>query len=211
MTIELDYNGSKGSNLQANLLNINQVPLSAVNDLIARLGPTAAVALLNMQANSPQAVAAGIKIPYANFTNPSIQTTRSVAQALRPYPQYNDHQHDQQRRRQNRQVDVSRRGHQADAADDARVHVPGKLHVLEADDQRRHVQRQHRLDGHRAARARILDRPPGSDALDQAQHRARAAVGTRQAMAQRRRAEPHPRRMANRGGAEPTAADSRWA
>ena len=88
MTVEVDYNGSKGSNLQANLLNINQVPLSAVNDLIARLGPTAAVALLNMQANSPQAVAAGIKIPYANFTNPAVQTTRSVAQALRPFPQY---------------------------------------------------------------------------------------------------------------------------
>ena len=35
MTVEVDYNGSKGSNLQANLLNINQVPLSAVNDLIA--------------------------------------------------------------------------------------------------------------------------------------------------------------------------------
>ena len=41
-----------------------------------------------MQANSAQAVAAGIKIPYANFTNPAIQTTRSVAQALRPFPQY---------------------------------------------------------------------------------------------------------------------------
>ncbi len=88
MTLELDYNGSKGSNLQANLLNINQVPLAAVNDLIARYGAAGAVALLNMPANSAQAVAAGIKIPYANFTNPSVQTTRSVAQALRPYPQY---------------------------------------------------------------------------------------------------------------------------
>ncbi len=88
MTVEVDYNGSKGSRLQANLLNLNQVPLAAVNDLIARLGPTAAVALLSMQANSAQAVAAGIKIPYANFTNPAVQTTRSVSQALRPFPQY---------------------------------------------------------------------------------------------------------------------------
>jgi hypothetical protein len=88
MTVEVDYNGSKGSRLQANLLNMNQVPLATVNDLIARLGPTAAVALLSMQANSPQAVAAGIKIPYPNFTNPAVQTTRSVAQALRPFPQY---------------------------------------------------------------------------------------------------------------------------
>ena len=67
MTIEVDYNGSKGTNLQANLLNLNQVPLSAVNDLISRLGPTAAVALLSMQANSAQAVAAGIKIPVCEF------------------------------------------------------------------------------------------------------------------------------------------------
>ncbi len=41
-----------------------------------------------MPANSAQAAAAGIKIPYANFTNPAVQTTRSVAQALRPFPQY---------------------------------------------------------------------------------------------------------------------------
>ena len=88
MTIELDYNGSKGSRLQANLLNINQVPLAAVNDLIARFGTAGAISLLNMPANSPQAVAAGIKIPYANFTNPAVQNVRSVAQALRPFPQY---------------------------------------------------------------------------------------------------------------------------
>ena len=35
MTLEVDYNGSKGTNLQANLLNINQVPLSAVNGTAA--------------------------------------------------------------------------------------------------------------------------------------------------------------------------------
>src|SRR6185295_7382657 len=34
------------------------------------------------------AVAAGIAPPYPNFTNPAVQTSRSVAQALRPYPQY---------------------------------------------------------------------------------------------------------------------------
>ena len=90
MTVELDYNGSRGSRLQANLLNINQVPLSVVNDLISRLGATGAVALLNSQVTSPAAVAAGIKVPYPNFTNPAFQSVRTVAQALRPYPQYNN-------------------------------------------------------------------------------------------------------------------------
>ena len=88
LTVEVDYNGVYGSHLQAGLLNPNQVPMSVVNDLIARLGPTAAVALLNLQITSPPAVAAGIKTPYPNFTNPAVQTTRSVAQALRPFPQY---------------------------------------------------------------------------------------------------------------------------
>src|SRR6266566_319425 len=82
LSVEVDYNGSRGRDLQANLLNVNQVPLSTVNDLIARLGTTAAIALLNSQANSAAAVAAGIKIPYANFTDPAVQTSRSVAQAL---------------------------------------------------------------------------------------------------------------------------------
>ena len=88
MTLEVDYNGSKGTNLQGNLLNLNQVPLSVVNDLIARFGAAGAVALLNSQITSATAVAAGITPPYPNFTNPAVQTTRSVAQALRPFPQY---------------------------------------------------------------------------------------------------------------------------
>jgi Carboxypeptidase regulatory-like domain len=90
MTVEVDYNGSKGSNLQANLLNTNQVPLSVVNDLITRFGAAGAVTLLNSAVTSPAAVAAGIKVPYANFTNPALQTNRNVAQALRPFPQYNN-------------------------------------------------------------------------------------------------------------------------
>ena len=76
----------EGTNLQGNLLNLNQVPLSVVNDLIARFGTAGAVALLNSQITSTTAVAAGITPPYPNFTNPAVQTTRSVAQALRPFP-----------------------------------------------------------------------------------------------------------------------------
>ena len=89
MTVELDYNGSKGSRLQANLLNLNQVPLATVNDLISRYGVAGAISLLNSDITSPAAVAAGIKVPYPNFTNPAFQNVRSVAQSLRPYPQYN--------------------------------------------------------------------------------------------------------------------------
>jgi hypothetical protein len=88
LSVEVDYNGVYGSHLQANLLNANQVPMSVVNDLVARYGPTGARDLLNSQITSAAAVNAGIRPPYPNFTNASVQTLRTVAQALRPYPQY---------------------------------------------------------------------------------------------------------------------------
>src|SRR6185295_9626651 len=76
------------SHLQAGLLQPNQVPFSVVNDLIARLGVAATTTLLNASVTSPAAVAAGIKVPYPAFTT-SAQTSKTVAQALRPFPQYN--------------------------------------------------------------------------------------------------------------------------
>ena len=88
LSVELDYNGVYGSDLQSGLLNPNQVPMSVVNDLVARFGPTGARDLLNSQITSAAAVAAGIRVPYPNFTNPNVQRSRTVAQALRPYPQY---------------------------------------------------------------------------------------------------------------------------
>ena len=88
MTLEFDYNGVYGSDLQAGLLNPNQVPMSVVNDLIAKYGAAQTVTLLNSQITSAAAIAAGFKPPYPNFTNPAVQTSRTVAQSLRPYPQY---------------------------------------------------------------------------------------------------------------------------
>jgi hypothetical protein len=88
LIVEVNYNGSYGSHLQAGLLNPNQVPMSIVDDLVARYGPAGAVTLLNSQITSPLAVAAGIRVPYPEFTNPAIQRSRTVAQALRPFPQY---------------------------------------------------------------------------------------------------------------------------
>ncbi len=49
---------------------------------------TAAVSLLNSSVTSAAAQAAGIRIPYPNFTNPAFQRSMTVGQALRPYPQY---------------------------------------------------------------------------------------------------------------------------
>jgi hypothetical protein len=88
LILELDYNGVRGSYLQSGLLNPNQVPMSVVNDLIARFGPIGARDLLNSSITSAAAVAAGITPPYPNFTNAAVQRSRTVAQALRPFPQY---------------------------------------------------------------------------------------------------------------------------
>jgi hypothetical protein len=67
---------------------LNQVPTPIWNDLVGRYGSTGARDLLRANITSSQAVAAGIPIPYPNFTNASVQATRTVNQALRPYPQY---------------------------------------------------------------------------------------------------------------------------
>ena len=88
MIVEATYNGTSGSHLQTGLVNINQVPMSIVNGLIAKYGAAQAITLLNSSITSPAAVSAGIPIPYANFTNPGVQRTMTVAQALRPFPQY---------------------------------------------------------------------------------------------------------------------------
>jgi hypothetical protein len=88
LTGDIEYNGSYGYHLQAGLMNPNQVPLAGVNDLIARYGVTETIALLQSDISSARAVAAGIKAPYPNFTNPAVQRVRTVAQALRPFPQF---------------------------------------------------------------------------------------------------------------------------
>lgn len=65
------YVGQRANSLPGNLENLNQVPVEFL-----RLGNT-----LNADINSALAQQAGIRAPYAGFTG-------SVAQALRPYPQY---------------------------------------------------------------------------------------------------------------------------
>lgn len=69
--LDLGYVGSRSLRLPSGLENLNQVDISRL-----ALGNT-----LNSDINSAAAVAAGIPLPYAGFTG-------SVAQALRPYPQY---------------------------------------------------------------------------------------------------------------------------
>jgi hypothetical protein len=86
--VEVNYNASIGIGLPANNLNMNQIPTSIYNDLVSRFGPTEANNILRAQATAANAVAAGVRIPYANFTNPAVQLNRTAGQALRPFPQY---------------------------------------------------------------------------------------------------------------------------
>lgn len=72
MVVEASYVGTHGTRQNAYLLsNINQVDPKYLS-----LG-----SVLTQNVNSPAAVAAGIKVPYPGFNG-------TVAQALRPYPQY---------------------------------------------------------------------------------------------------------------------------
>lgn len=83
--IEAAYNANVGSHLQTGLLNYNQVPTRYLDQFVSQYGPTQALALLRADILSDQARAANIPIPYPNFVN---QRVRTVNQALRPYPQY---------------------------------------------------------------------------------------------------------------------------
>ena len=86
--LEATYNASMGTHLPANNINLNQIPKAVYDDLVARYGPTQANTILRAQVTDALAVNAGIRPPYANFTNASIQTNRTAGQALRPFPQY---------------------------------------------------------------------------------------------------------------------------
>jgi len=71
--LDAAYVGQHGVNLVGSLSNLNQVPSHYLS-----LGP-----LLTADITDPAAAAAGIFAPYAGFTG-------SVAQALRPYPQFSN-------------------------------------------------------------------------------------------------------------------------
>jgi hypothetical protein len=68
---DVAYVGNKGTRLGTALFNLNEL-----DPRFLSLGN-----LLTLPVTSPQAIAAGIPLPYAGFKG-------SVAQALRPYPQY---------------------------------------------------------------------------------------------------------------------------
>ena len=73
IAVEASYVGTQGHRLYDGRLNMNQL-----NPAYLALGN-----VLNAQITSPQAQQAGIKSPYPGFTG-------TVAQALRPYPQYQE-------------------------------------------------------------------------------------------------------------------------
>jgi outer membrane receptor protein involved in Fe transport len=87
-TIEVAYNANVGVHLQSGVVNLNQVPTAIWDSLVTRLGFTNARTLLGAQANSQLARDNGIVVPYPQFNDASVQQVRTVAQALRPYPQY---------------------------------------------------------------------------------------------------------------------------
>ncbi|MBI3427400.1 MAG: TonB-dependent receptor [Acidobacteria bacterium] len=87
-TIEVAYNGNAGAHLQSGVVNLNQVPTATWDSLVSKLGFTNAAALLRAAANSQLARDNGIVVPFPQFNDASIQQVRTVAQALRPYPQY---------------------------------------------------------------------------------------------------------------------------
>jgi hypothetical protein len=86
--IEVGYNATVGAHLQTGVVNLNQVPTAIWESYVNKLGVAGATALFNSDATSQLARDNGIVLPYPQFSDPAIQQQRTVAQALRPYPQY---------------------------------------------------------------------------------------------------------------------------
>ncbi len=79
MVAEIAYSGVMGEHLQTELLDYNQINPS----YLTAFGTVAqSVTVLNSQITSATANAAGVPAPFPAFTG-------TVAQALRPFPQYN--------------------------------------------------------------------------------------------------------------------------
>ncbi len=85
---EVAYNANVGAHLQTGLVNLNQVPTAIWQSFVNKLGVAGATTLFNAQATSQLAKDNGIVLPYPQFADPAIQRQRTVRQALRPYPQY---------------------------------------------------------------------------------------------------------------------------
>jgi hypothetical protein len=84
MVADIGYNGVMGSHLQTQLLQYNQIPSSY---LTAFGTVTQSIAVLNSRIGSPLANQYGITAPYPTFVS-QWGTRATVAQALKPYPQY---------------------------------------------------------------------------------------------------------------------------
>jgi hypothetical protein len=79
MFAEIQYSGVMGEHLQTELLDYNQINPS----YLTKFGTVAqSITVLNSQITSATGKASGVPLPYPTFTG-------TVAQALRPYPQYN--------------------------------------------------------------------------------------------------------------------------
>ena len=79
MVAEIQYSGVMGEHLQASLLDYNQISPSY---LTAFGTVPQSITVLNSSITSAAGIASGVKLPYPGFTG-------TVAQTLRPYPQYN--------------------------------------------------------------------------------------------------------------------------
>jgi hypothetical protein len=86
-TLEVGYNANIGTHVQTGILNLNQVPTATMQDMFNRFGATQALALMRMDITSAQVAAAGYREPFPGFKQ-LWGGSATLAQALRPYPQY---------------------------------------------------------------------------------------------------------------------------
>ena len=86
VTVEVSYVGNRGHGLEANnLIAYNATPLERFTERGLDLNNAADRQLLTSRIDSPLAASRGFGKPYASFPG-----SATVAQSLRPFPQFND-------------------------------------------------------------------------------------------------------------------------
>ncbi|MEP7366128.1 MAG: TonB-dependent receptor [Acidobacteriota bacterium] len=81
LVVEAGYNATVGTHLQTGLLNLNQVPTADYQALVGRYGVTQAQSIMRSSITSAAAKNAGFTKPFSAFSS-------TVAQSMRPFPQY---------------------------------------------------------------------------------------------------------------------------
>ncbi len=151
---EADYNATAGVHLQSGIVNINQVPMSVVNQLIQQYGAAQAINLLNSSITSPASDRGEYSNPLSKFHRSQRAAVSHREPGSAAVSAISHDRHQPKRRRQERPLHLQCGGAEIGAPLLRGSDVSMELYVLQAAHRFRYVLRQ------RGVRGRQRQSPP---------------------------------------------------